>query len=150
MPYIYFIHETGEDAIFKMGKTANHPVDRLKQLQTGNPRKLLVYRYIKVDDHSSAEDYLHCKYSEFHIHGEWYNISRSVVDEECELISSNIAGSSVSGTYEAVTWEQRNQIKIDNAKKKGDDKRARKLAKKMERLALSQGFDNIIGFSDEV
>lgn len=47
MPYVYFIAEAG-DGYIKIG-TARHPVKRLRELQTGNPRHLKIERVIHGD-----------------------------------------------------------------------------------------------------
>lgn len=140
MPYIYFIHEEGSDNCFKMGKTENHPIDRANQLQTGNPRKLLVYRFVEIGDHSTAELYLHCKYQDFHVRGEWYNISRSVVDEECDIISSNDITAKTSGAYEYASKEEREVIKATKPRRRQRIAPMKQLLGKMEKLG---------GFSDE-
>lgn len=104
MPFVYFIHEEGCFNCFKIGKTENNPEERLSQLQTGNPRKLIIYRFILTDNHSLMESFLHNKYKEFRIQNEWFNITQSVIDEECDSILSNNGNLYISGKYEKCNY----------------------------------------------
>lgn len=88
MPFVYFIHEDGNIDCFKIGKTSMHPADRCAQLQTGNPRKLVIYRWIELENHSQVEEYLHAKYAPVHVRGEWFHVSKDIIDVECAVISS--------------------------------------------------------------
>lgn len=111
MPFVYFIHEEGIDNCFKIGKTENHPADRMEQLQTGNPRKLIIYRWIKINDHSTAEEFLHIVFHDVHIRGEWYHVTRDQIDAECDLISANDPQVSISGKWEQYTASDRLKVK---------------------------------------
>lgn len=111
MPFVYFIHEDGNQNCFKVGKTENHPADRMEQLQTGNPRKLRIYRWIKIGDHSTAEEYLHTVFNEFRIRSEWFRINTDVIDEQCAIIASNDDAAVVSGQWEPYTDEDRVAVK---------------------------------------
>ena len=42
---VYFIFQEGDDAKCKIGKSKK-PNDRLRQLQTGNPNKLYIYKTV--------------------------------------------------------------------------------------------------------
>lgn len=101
MPFVYFIHEesVGDITCFKIGKTAMHPADRMCALQTGNPRRLVIYRWIELENHSEVEEYLHAKYAKNHIRGEWFNVTKDMIDIECCIISS--LGGVVSTTVNA-------------------------------------------------
>lgn len=127
MPFVYFIHEDGFIDCFKIGKTSMYPADRCVQLQTGNPRKLVIYRWIELENHSRVEEYLHAKYASVHIRGEWFHVSKDTIDVECGLISSldgkvhdcedntqktNIV--SVSSEYPK--WTDEDIIKVQNEK----------------------------------
>lgn len=102
MSFIYFIHEKGNLNLFKIGKTACHPADRLAQLQTGNPRRLLIYRWLKIGDHSTAEEYLHCRFCESRVLNEWFAINTDQIDLECAIILQNNEGSIVSGEWQPI------------------------------------------------
>lgn len=111
MPFVYFIHEKSNNNCFKIGKTENHPADRMEQLQTGNPRKLVIYRWIQIPDHSTAEEYLHIRFKEYHIRGEWFNVTLDQIDEECSIIISTDDKVIVSGQWQAYTDEDRLKIR---------------------------------------
>lgn len=74
----------------KVGKTELHPADRMAQLQTGNPRRLVIYRWIEIADHGAAETYIHEKYKDLNILNEWFHMTPAMVDEECETILMNM------------------------------------------------------------
>jgi len=97
MPFVYFIHEEENLKVFKIGKTETHPAHRCDQLQTGNPRKLLIYRWIEIADHGAIEAYLHGKYRTVRIRGEWFCITRDQIDFECAVIMSSYAECFASG-----------------------------------------------------
>jgi hypothetical protein len=90
MPFVYFIHEESNPIVMKVGKTELHPADRMAQLQTGNPRRLVIYRWIEIADHGAAETYLHEKYKDLNILNEWFHMTPAMVDEECETILMNM------------------------------------------------------------
>lgn len=116
MPFVYFIHEEisagNEPKVFKIGKTSQHPGDRCEQLQTGNPRKLVIYRWIETADeaHSKIEEQLHIENSGTHIRGEWFYISRDAVDIACAMILSVYLGTSVSSDYP--TWTEEDILTV--------------------------------------
>lgn len=99
MPFVYFIHEDGNDNVFKIGKTSIHPADRCIQLQTGNPRRLVIYRWIETPDYSAIEENLHTQYAQVHIRGEWFHIDRTEVDTACAMIVSMYITAKVSDDY---------------------------------------------------
>jgi hypothetical protein len=154
MPFVYFIHEDGVENCFKVGKTENHPADRLDQLQTGNPRRLRVYRWIKISDCGVTEEYLHMLFNEAHIRGEWFHITREQIDSECEMIVTNNPDATVSGRWEQYTDEDRLNVKRERKtagkyRGKGDPTAAADRKNKyMERQQLNRVY-NMIGFSDD-
>jgi hypothetical protein len=97
MPFVYFIHEEGHIEVFKIGKTEKHPADRCEQLQTGNPRKLIIYRWIEVVDHTAIEGYLHGKYRDVRVRGEWFYITKDQIDVECAIIMGAHAECTAAG-----------------------------------------------------
>lgn len=66
--WIYFIQEEGGDAI-KVG-FANDVDERLKQLQTGNPRRLILL--VAMPGDSAMEAVLHRCWERYRIRGEWF------------------------------------------------------------------------------
>ena len=75
---VYFIKE-GNDDIFKIGYTCNL-IERLETLQVGNSRNLSVYKTIICNSASFYEKFIHHKIQKYHIKGEWYRISKDLID----------------------------------------------------------------------
>jgi Meiotically up-regulated gene 113 len=77
--YVYAIQAEGQD-LFKIGHTYQNPNDRLKQLQTGNPFKLNVYRseptYWPKETEKLYQDLL----IDYRAQGEWFNVEPIVID----------------------------------------------------------------------
>lgn len=75
---VYFIFQEGDDDRCKIGKSKD-PSKRVKQLQTGNPDKLYVYK--TFDGYTKEESELHQLFADVRIPGtEWFNLSKSQVD----------------------------------------------------------------------
>lgn len=148
MPYVYFIHEDNDLSMFKIGKTECHPADRMEQLQTGNPRKLRLYRWLEVTNHSSVEEYLHNRFRDVHIRGEWFYATIETIDEECLIILDNNQGSKVSGRWEKYSDEDRLDVKIkrkEEGKYKGKGRpedAAKRREQYLDRLANNRTVDN--------
>lgn len=73
--FVYLIAETGDAPMVKIGVAIN-PKSRLDQLQTGNPRKLILHRQYGCPTKSMAHDLeriSHEKLSSFRLKGEWFN-----------------------------------------------------------------------------
>lgn len=66
---IYFIQDSVNGAI-KIGYTSQDPEIRLSTLQTGNPNTLTIIGLMHGS--SILEKYLHYKFREHHIRGEWF------------------------------------------------------------------------------
>ena len=149
MRFVYFIHEEGNDSVFKIGKTALHPADRCEQLQTGNPRKLIIYRWIETHNHSAIEESLHSQFREVHIRGEWFNVDRGEVDFACAQVLSLHDIAKVSADYPR--WTEENLIAVqerrvtDGAYKGGRSPRTARRKKKEYWAARNQP----AGFSDD-
>lgn len=85
---IYFIYEKPEvpthDILeFKIGES-NDPVSRCKNLQTGNKRKLNIYKTIFCGTKPAAqalEATIHERYAHRRISGEWFKINRVEIDQ---------------------------------------------------------------------
>lgn len=74
-PYkVYYIAETGTPNV-KVGVAAD-PHKRLRELQTGNPRQLILRAVIPgfshLDAALAAERELHSKYEHYRLRGEWF------------------------------------------------------------------------------
>ena len=149
MPFVYFIHEEGNaPALFKIGKTSIHPAERCSQLQTGNPRKLIIYRWIELESYDTVEESIHRELEKLHIRGEWFNVSTEVVDTLCAMVASLHKDAIVSDIYPR--WTEEDIIKVQerriaNGKYKGDYSPRTARRKKKEYWARVQP----IGFSDD-
>ena len=81
--YVYIIENVDNGAI-KIG-VGNNPDGRLKQLQTGSVSELeLVYRSNLCSNAFEVEKFMHDKFSDKHIRGEWYSIDKTEVINELE------------------------------------------------------------------
>lgn len=76
--YVYFIREVeGEDRHFKIGYS-QRPDKRLKQLQTGHPKKLGIFGLIECKTEREARDQekiLHVSHNINKTKGEWFKWS---------------------------------------------------------------------------
>lgn len=78
---VYFI---GDGNFVKIGFTSNDAVQRLAQLQTGNPKPLALYGWIKGD--RNLEKRLHEHFRVYREEGEWFRLSaeiRAFIDFRC-------------------------------------------------------------------
>ena len=81
MTYLYFISTTRKKVV-KIG-IANNPNKRLKTFQTANHEELIILRVIKVENRALAfklETALHQKFKKYHIRGEWFKLTPTVID----------------------------------------------------------------------
>jgi hypothetical protein len=82
---VYFIFQKGDNSKCKVGYSKN-PEKRLKQLQTGNPDKLYIYKTVKGG--KNEEDMLHDYLEDVRIgNTEWFKISKKEVDDAIKDIS---------------------------------------------------------------
>jgi hypothetical protein len=75
--WVYVIEEMGQH-LFKIGYTTNAPLDRLRQLQTGNGQKLDLLAAFTCDEPEKVEKALH-RLLEAHtqrMQGEWFALPR--------------------------------------------------------------------------
>ena len=80
MTYVYFISTTRKNVV-KIG-IANNPKKRLKTFQTANYEELIILRVIKVENRALAfklETALHQKFKRYHIRGEWFKLTPTVM-----------------------------------------------------------------------
>ena len=76
--HVYFIFQEGNDLLCKIGRSKNKE-KRLKQLQTGNPSKLYIYK--SINGHKEKEIELHQHFADKRIPGsEWFHLSKQDVD----------------------------------------------------------------------
>lgn len=100
MSYVYVISEKGTN-YYKLGLTKNRSENRCSQLQTGNPRDLIVLYEFSAPDRYAAEDDMKKQLARYKVDGggdEWYQfesldnlhlvVNRMVADRELALVSS--------------------------------------------------------------
>jgi hypothetical protein len=68
--WLYFIGN-GEGPI-KVGITRGTPIERCRDLQTGNPKKLKVLYSMRTKNPEMTEAHMHDLLGQFHVGGEWY------------------------------------------------------------------------------
>lgn len=87
-PVIYFISD-GEKLV-KIGYTTGLPESRLKQLQTGNGKKLRLLTAIRGD--RATELIMHTAFNDLRESGEWFR-NEGVLARFCSLLESYERGS---------------------------------------------------------
>lgn len=98
MKYVYLIQVEGTD-IYKIGFTKNHPSKRLKNLQVGNPIKLILVDSYASKRATQVEAALHNRFSGYKVNEDEYNLmgeffkldleTRKNFKELCEKIDMN-------------------------------------------------------------
>lgn len=77
--YLFMEVDVNGNEAFKIGITKNDPNKRIKQLQTGNSRKITLLKSYESVNYLKVERWLHKKYS---VKTEAGNEWRSLTDEE--------------------------------------------------------------------
>ena len=77
---VYFIHMENS-SLFKIGFTACNVNSRLKALQTGCPYRLSIYETVTCTTPAVLEKHLHECFSPRHVRGEWYNMTKTEIDD---------------------------------------------------------------------
>lgn len=72
MNSVYCIQEGGDGAV-KIGWTTGRSTDRLINLQTGNPRPLVLRGVIKTHRAQKVEREIHAEIAEHWVLGEWFH-----------------------------------------------------------------------------
>lgn len=80
--FVYLLGEEGDDRYVKIGETEkSDPRYRLRDLQTGNPRKLILLGFIECDDRITTERNLHMKYIRLNHLQEWFRKDPRILQE---------------------------------------------------------------------
>lgn len=80
--YVYLIlSDTGH---FKIGKARNID-NRILQLETGLPVTVQLVGSFQSNYYSKAEKHIHNYFSEKHIKGEWFDLSKQDIEEFCAI-----------------------------------------------------------------
>lgn len=76
-----FVYCISDGTAVKIGKSINHPSNRIAELQTGNPRLLSLVALIETDNVTNEEVRLHQKFCHLNILGEWFSPDPSILIE---------------------------------------------------------------------
>jgi hypothetical protein len=81
--------------LYKIGVSKNDPEKRVKNLQTGNPNKILLVKKYKSSNYHKIEKWLHRKFfmDKTLSNNEWFNLTSAQANsflDECRSIESNI------------------------------------------------------------
>lgn len=76
-----FVYCISDGTALKIGKTSNHPSNRVAELQTGNPRLLKLLAYVEADNVVVAELEMHRKFSHLNVLGEWFSHDEVILVE---------------------------------------------------------------------
>lgn len=74
--FVYLMQQ-GEDGPYKIGFTQHDPLRRIKQLQTGNPAPIRLVS--KFSASVAVEAYLHGKFSDLRLQGEWFKPDAAIL-----------------------------------------------------------------------
>jgi predicted GIY-YIG superfamily endonuclease len=85
---LYFIKESKQPN-YKIGYTSNIN-NRIKELQTGNPRKLTIYKTILALRCEKLETYLHTYFSDNKIKNEWFKLKTSHIKNIISKITDGV------------------------------------------------------------
>jgi hypothetical protein len=91
--YVYIISEYGDEMLYKIGFTKNHPSIRLKKLSTGNSNEIRLLNFYQSKNYVKIEKMLHLKFNKSRYRGEWFNLTKKEVNSftyEAELADALI------------------------------------------------------------
>lgn len=75
MAFVYLIGERNNPNMFKIGSTRKkNIIERLKQLQTGNPEELYIKEYFETSKPFLLENMLHRHYFKENTFNEWFEL----------------------------------------------------------------------------
>lgn len=80
----YCVYFVSDGDFMKIGCAASLP-NRMKELQTGNPRKLKAVFVINAKNQNEArklEGFLHKKFNKYRVNGEWFRLDRDDIKND--------------------------------------------------------------------
>lgn len=87
---VYFIQQ-GHENFFKIGRTDAAAETRMKELQTGNPKRLRVFGIIECNGNMQiSEAKLHDEFDAYRVNGEWFFVSPKRIVEVLNEYSGKI------------------------------------------------------------
>ena len=119
-PGVYFILDRGSGCV-KVG-WSSEPVQRLRDLQTGNPRELELVALVP-NVKSSAERSFHEQFRAHQVRGEWFRVE-GAVEEAMERWGVALDEGEEGGSH---PWEKPVRVRLSVAEAKELDQRARRL-----------------------
>lgn len=81
--FIYLI-QVKDATRYKIGLSI-HPNKRLTKLSNSSPYEMVIVHTVAVENMTRAERFLHEKYKEKRVRGEWFELNQSEVAEICSL-----------------------------------------------------------------
>jgi hypothetical protein len=94
--------EINESKIYKIGFTKRNVESRIKEFQTGNASEIKIVETFKSKWGTKIESFLHRKFSNKKISGEWFNLNELDVDNfinNCQIIHNNYDHMNENNTY---------------------------------------------------
>lgn len=102
MAFVYLIGERNNPNLFKIGSTRKKNIlERLKQLQTGNPEELYIKEYFETSKPFLLENMLHRHYFKENTFNEWFELNEEKIKgfkDTCEKYQ-NIIESLKNNSY---------------------------------------------------
>lgn len=130
--YLYIIR-MGNFTKYKIGKSYDS-FNRLKQLQTGNPYRLLVLNAFYCDNIDDLEKIVHIQYASYRLTGEWFSFNDTVLSDCINFILKKICeinGSLTSKIVEELDFDTINEeLDIDTINEELDIKNIKTETKK--------------------
>lgn len=86
--YVYFIIEEPFTGCVKVGKTDRQPHIRSRELSTGTPRNLVVYKYVSCESPNKLEFALHAHLKKINrwVVREWFKLDMLEIDDLYMLV----------------------------------------------------------------
>ena len=122
--YLYIIR-MGNFTKYKIGKSYDS-FNRLKQLQTGNPYRLLVLNAFYCDNIDDLEKIVHIQYASYRLTGEWFSFNDTVLSDCINFILKKICEINDSMTSKIVE-----ELDIDTINEELDIKNIKTETKKL-------------------
>lgn len=94
MGIVYLLKTEDEDRfLYKIGITKHTAKERIKALQTGNGKDILIVETFESEFNNKIETALHRRYVTKRARGEWFHLSPEDVNnfiDNCKLIHDNL------------------------------------------------------------
>jgi len=93
MVSVYLIKASlNDDIVYKIGWTKRHPMDRIREMKTGNAHDLDIVHIFKSEWGTKIESALKRKFKEYSLQGEWFCLKNDDVFnfiDYCKNIENN-------------------------------------------------------------